>query len=394
MKNKFLLLLLIVMPLFGSAQLYINEYSCSNISGPSDAYGEKEDWIEIYNAGATAVNLTGYYLSDKATNLTKWQIPSGTINANGYIMAFCSKRNLVNANQLHPNFNLKQTKFDWIILSNPSGAVVDSIKIIHLTKADHSVGRETNGAATWKLFTTPTPNNTNTGGQNFYTPTPVISLAPGFYSGAQTATISCSDASATIRYTTNGSTPTVTSTLYTGPINITATTVLRAAAFSTNQPSFIETNSYFINVTHTVPVVSVCSQGVYNLMANGNQTPTVGAFELFEDNGAFIDEGQGDFNKHGNDSWAYPQRGFDYITRDQFGYAAELEHQIFPESSRDKFQRVILKPAASDNYSFEDGAHIRDAFVHTLSIRADMKLDERTWRPCVVYLKWSILGGL
>jgi gliding motility-associated-like protein len=392
MKNKFLLLLLIVIPLFGSAQLYINEYSCSNISGPSDAYGEKEDWIEIYNAGATSVNLTGYYLSDKATNLTKWQIPSGTINANGYIMAFCSKRNLVNANQLHPNFNLKQTKFDWIILSNPSGAVVDSIKIIHLTKADHSVGRETNGAATWKLFTTPTPNNANTGGQNFYTPTPVISLAPGFYSGAQTATITCSDASASIRYTTNGTTPTVTSTLYTGPINITATTVLRAAAFSTNQPSFIETNSYFINVTHTVPVVSVCSQGVYNLMANGNQTPTVGAFELFEENGAFIDEGQGDFNKHGNDSWAYPQRGFDYITRDQFGYAAELEHQIFPESTRDKFQRVILKPAASDNYSFEDGAHIRDAFVHTLSIRADMKLDERTWRPCVVYLNGQYWG--
>lgn len=392
MKNKFLLLLLIVLPLFGSAQLYINEYSCSNISGPSDAYGEKEDWIEIYNAGATSVNLTGYYLSDKASNLTKWQIPSGTINSNGYIMAFCSKRNLVNGNQLHPSFNLKQTKSDWIILSNPSGAVVDSIKIIHLTKADHSVGRVTNGAATWKLFTTPTPNNANTGAQNFYTPNPIISLAPGFYTGAQTATITCADPSATIRYTTNGTNPTVTSTLYTGPINITATTVLRAVAFSTNQPSFIETNSYFINVTHTIPVVSVCSQGVFNLIANGNQTPVVGSFELFEDNGTFIDEGQGDFNEHGNDSWAYPQRGFDYITRDQFGYAAELEHQIFPEKTRDKFQRVILKPAASDNYSFEDGAHIRDAFVQTLSIRADMKLDERTWRPCVVYLNGQYWG--
>ena len=53
---------------------------------------------------------------------------------------------------------------------------------------------------------------------------------------------------------------------------------------------------------------------------------------------------------------------------------------------------MILKPAASDNYSFEDGAHIRDAFVHTLSIRADMKLDERTWRPCVVYLNGQYWG--
>ena len=72
--------------------------------------------------------------------------------------------------------------------------------------------------------------------------------------------------------------------------------------------------------------------------------------------------------------------------RDQYGYNGDLEHQIFPEKTRDNFQRLILKPAASDNYSFEQGAHIRDAFIHTLSIRADMKLDERTWRPCVVYL--------
>jgi len=376
------------------AQLWINEYSCSNVSGITDAFGQREDWIEIYNAGGSAVDLTGYYLSDKATNLMKWQIPSGSINANGYKMVFCSKQDLVSGNQYHPNFSLKQTANEWIILSNPSGVVVDSIKIIHLTKADHSVGRSTNGASDWKLFTTPTPNAANAGGQNFYIPTPVMSLAPGFYPAAQSVTITCSDPTATIRYTTNGSNPTTTSTAYAGPINITTTTVLRAAAFGIDQPSFTETNSYFIGVSHSVPVVSVCSQQVYDLVANGNQNGAtkIGSFELFEDDGAFIDEGQGEFNKHGNDSWAYYQRGFDYITRDEFGYAAELEHQIFPEKTRDNFQRVILKPAASDNYSFENGAHIRDAFIHTLSIRADMKLDERTWRPCVVYLNGQYWG--
>jgi gliding motility-associated-like protein len=379
---------------FSYSQVIINEYSCSNMTGITDAYGEREDWIELYNTSGTTVDLTGYYLSDKANNLTKWQIPSGTIAPNGYKMAFCSSRNTVNGNQYHTNFNLKQTDGEWIILSNASGVVQDSLKIIHMTKADHSIGRSTNGAIDWKLFTTPTPNAANTGAQNFYVPKPVMSLAPGFYSGTQTVTITCSDPTATIRYTTNGFNPTAASTLYTGPITISATTVLRAAAFGTNQPSFIETNSYFINVTHTIPVVSVCSQSVFNLVANGNQNPAnvVGSFELFEENGAFIDEGQGHFNKHGNDSWAYAQRGFDYITRDQFGYADDIEHQIFPESSRDEFQRVMLKPAASDNYPFENGAHIRDAFIHTLSIRSKMKLDERTWRPCIVYLNGQYWG--
>jgi len=307
-------------------------------------------------------------------------------------MVFCSKRNTLNNNQYHTNFTISQTANDWIILSNPSGIVSDSFKIKHLTKSNNSVGRSSNGATDFKLFTSPTPNTTNTGAVNFYTPKPVFSISPGFYPTTQTISISCADPAATIRYTLNGSDPTISSTLYTAPVSITSTKVLRAIAFSTNLPSFIESNTYFINVNHSVPVVSVCSQGVFSLIANGNQIETVGAFELFEQDGTFIDEGQGDFNKHGNDSWSYSQRGFDFIMRDQYGYNKDLNHQIFPEKTRDNFQRVILKPAASDNYSFEDGAHIRDAFIQTLSDRAKMKLDERTSRPCVVYLNGQYWG--
>jgi gliding motility-associated-like protein len=394
----FLILLLVA----GSAnsQVIINEYSCSNMNGPLDNYGENEDWIELYNTTGAPIDLTGYYLSDKSSNLLKWQIPSGNIAANAYKMVMCSKRNTVNGNELHPNFNLKQTRGEWIILSNTLGNVIDSIKIVHLTQTDHSVGRSTNGAVDWKLFLTPTPNAANTGAQNFYEPTPVMNVAPGFYAGAQLVTITCSNAAVIIRYTTDGSYPTAASTAYTGPINIATTTVLRATAFGVEAPSFTETNSYFINVNHDVCVVSVCSDDVYDLVANGNQggwggtANKVGGFELFEQDGTFIDEGDGHFNKHGNDSWAYAQRGFDFIMRDQFGYNDVIDHQIFPaDTPRDKFQRVILKPGASDNYPFEPGgAHIRDAFVHTLSIRADMLLDERTWRPCVVYLNGEYWG--
>jgi gliding motility-associated-like protein len=377
---------------FSFGQVIINEYSCSNVTGITDAYGEREDWIELFNPTGTTVNLTGWYLSDKANNLTKWMIPSGTINSSGYKMVFCSKRNTVNGNQYHPNFNLSQTEGDWIILSNNFGNVVDSFKIVHMTKSNHSVGRSTNGAPDFKLFTTPTPNAANTGAINFYTPNPIVNIQAGFYTSPQTITISCPDPTATIRYTLDGSDPTVTSTLYSGPITISTTKVLRTTAFSANLPSFTETNTYFINVTHTIPVVSVCGAGLNTLLINGNQIEPVGGFELFEDNGLFIDEGQGDFNEHGNDSWAYDQRGFDFVMRDQYGYNGDLEHQIFPDKTRDNFQRLILKPAASDNYSFEQGAHIRDAFIHTLSIRADMKLDERTSRPCVVYLNGNYWG--
>ena len=129
-----LLSFLFCLPFLVFSQVVINEYSCSNMTGPTDAFGEREDWIELYNTTGASVDLTGWYLSDKASNLTKWQVPSGNINANGFKMVFCSKRDLVSGNQYHPNFNLSQTGGDWIILSNPSAVVVDSFKIDRTTR--------------------------------------------------------------------------------------------------------------------------------------------------------------------------------------------------------------------------------------------------------------------
>ncbi len=396
MVRVFLSIALLIFTSNSFSQVVINEYSCSNISGPTDAFGQNEDWIELFNTSAAPVDLTGYFLSDKSTNLGKWSVPSGTIPANGFLMVFCTSRNLVSGNELHPNFKLTQTKNDWIILSNPSLAVQDSIKIVHFTKNNHSVGRETNGSGVWKLFLNPTPNAANVGAVNFYTTTPTFSVTPGFYPGAQNVAITCPDAGSTIRYTLDGSMPTTTSTLYSVPINIPTTKVLRAKAFSTNEPSFTESGTYFINVNHTIPVLSVAGFGnnsVQTLLDGNSGITPQGFFEMYEADNSFVDAGEGEFNKHGNDSWAYDQRGFDFIMKDQFGYNDAIGHQIFPEKSRTSFQRLIIKAGASDNYPFENGAtHIRDAFVHTLSQKAELKMDERTWKPCVLYVNGVYWG--
>src|SRR5436190_8479274 len=58
--------------------------------------------------------------------------------------------------------------------------------------------------------------------------TPTFSPAPGTYSAAQSVSLSTSTAGAQIRYTTDGSTPTATSALYGGPINVAATMTIKA----------------------------------------------------------------------------------------------------------------------------------------------------------------------
>ena|GEM_PF-4093732 len=60
-----------------SEGLFINEFMANNDTTIVDANGEYDDWIEIYNAGSTPINLGGMYLTDDAGDPTKWMIPVG-----------------------------------------------------------------------------------------------------------------------------------------------------------------------------------------------------------------------------------------------------------------------------------------------------------------------------
>lgn len=393
------------------AQVMINEYSCSNLSTYLDNFGGYEDWIELYNAGGTSVSLSGYHLSDNKTNVTKWTFGAVNIPANGFVRVWASGHNVTTGANLHTNFSLTQCKPDMIVLANASGTILDSLTL-QRTKLGHSRGRTTNGAATWSVFLTPTPNNSNntaTANQTYVT-TPAMSVGPGFYAGAQVVTLTCPDPNTTIRYTTNGSTPNGGSTAYSTPINISTTTVLRAVAFSStaNTPaSFVSSNTYFINSPHTVNVISIFGDQLGTLM-NGTQiNPEVGV-EYFDSSKTFRTEGYGQANKHGNDSWSYPQRGIDFICFDEYGYNYALQHRFFEPSSRVDFQHLIFKAAANDNYPFEcpaagnpnawgdptlfDGAHIRDSYVHVVAQKAGMHVDVRSWAPMIMYVNGAYWG--
>jgi hypothetical protein len=365
---------------FGDGPLLINEYSASNRNF-NDGFNRNEDWIELYNSDPdTYFNLSGYYLSNNIDNPTKWQIQGGVIPPNSRVLVFCSNRDISSGTVLHANFDLTQTDADEIVIADPSGNVIESVEMF-VTQTNHSYGRTTNGAATWSIFSTPTPGQSNANGFSDYATKPTLSVAPGRYPGPITVALSSAGANEQIRYTTNGATPTATSTLYVGPIPVAVSTVIRARSFSTIPgilPGFIETNTYFINENSSLPVVSLSGDGdLLQLLAGTTIEPT-GYFEYFETDGAFIDETMGDFDRHGNDSWAYNQRGIDFVARDDHGYKRRLEHQFFETTDRTSFRRLILKAAGSDNYPGQDGgAHIRDVFVQTISQSAGLELDER-----------------
>jgi hypothetical protein len=79
--------------------------------------------------------------------------------------------------------------------------------------------------------------------------TPTLSPGAGTYTSAQTVTISSATPSATIYYTTNGSTPTTSSAVYSGPIGVSSTETLEAMATAGGYTSSgVGTAAYTINL--------------------------------------------------------------------------------------------------------------------------------------------------
>ncbi|HYD22226.1 MAG TPA: lamin tail domain-containing protein, partial [Flavipsychrobacter sp.] len=126
MKRLFTLLFILIASTISKAQVVINEYSCSNLNSYPDNYGDYEDWIELYNAGGTAVNLQGYWLSDDPADIQKYQIPAGvTINPGARRMVFCSDRNTFSGGNVHTSFKLKQTRGEKFVFADPAGNILD-----------------------------------------------------------------------------------------------------------------------------------------------------------------------------------------------------------------------------------------------------------------------------
>lgn len=144
----------------------------------------------------------------------------------------------------------------------------------------------------WCITPTPTPDTTNNAQKCFtgYATPPTFNLKAGFYKGAQYLKLTTSNANFIIRYTENGNIPDTNSTIYKNNIILDKSKVIRARCYDkTGQylPGKIFTNTYFINETITLPVISISTDssnlwdwdtGMYVIGPGGSGgTPDFGA---------------------------------------------------------------------------------------------------------------------
>lgn len=407
----FITSLLLTMTVSMRAQLVINELMQSNIDCLLDDINDYPDsWVELYNTGTTAVNLSEYSIGLTDNPADAWKLPYKSIPSKQYVVIYCDKV----ANGIHADFKIDSGKGALYLFRK--NAVAEELPNLAKQPAPNiSYGRKTDGSDTWGYQSTPTPSSANCGticsdilGEPVFSMPGKVRTNQAPFSLKLSLPDDCPEGTV-IRYTTNGSEPTKESPVYTSPITISSTCTIRAKLFC---EGFLSprstTHSYiFFNRTLTLPVVSIVTDN-----------------KFFYDNqqGIYV---QGTYNS-GKANYKYDWRrpiNFEYFegtdtestlnqlceTRVQGGASRDcvlkslvvyankrfgkkrLKYEFFPDQKPglDNFKSILLRNAGNDF----DYLYMRDAIIQrTMAQHTD--LDWQAWRPAIVYINGIYKGIL
>ncbi|UCH88728.1 MAG: CotH kinase family protein, partial [Thermoplasmata archaeon] len=298
---------------------------------------------------------------------------------------------------LHTNFKIDASG-ETLVLSDSTGKIIERIDTGNIP-TDHSRGRPSDGGTEWMIFPQPTPgiSNNTPGFQDLSAPVQA-SIPGGFYDNSISLALTTDSPTAVIFYTLDGNDPSVTSTKYTAPINISKTTVVKARPFDEGfLPGRIMTHTYFINEISVLTVISLSTPpanlwdpeiGIYT---KGNYTNYNQDWErplhveLYEPNGNLgfsVDAGMAIV---GQATRTLPQKSLAIFARGKYGYS-EMNHQIFPDLPITEFKSLTLRNSGNDYKS----TLFRDAMMQSLV--KNTEIDTQGYRPAIVYINGAYWG--
>ncbi|HRH67119.1 MAG TPA: CotH kinase family protein, partial [Bacteroidia bacterium] len=353
--------------------------------------------IEVHNQTATSTDLSGrVWLSFLVDN------------SQSYFGSVPTWFHPAPQQYLHAKFKLNRNG-EKVFLVNGSGTVLDS-KNTGTIEPDNSIGRNPDGSTTWCIASTPTPGASNNSANcyNGYATIPVFSLASGFYPVTQTLSLSTAFPNSQIRYTLDGTDVSASSTVYTGPISLSATTTVKARVFSTGAlPSQTVTNTFFINLNCRLPVYAVTTDP-YNLYDYNNgifvqgpnaqaANPHFGAnywmdwekpiyLEYFDRDKIRAFRFNSGLKITGGWSRMADQKSLEIMLSDKYGLS-KLNYPLESDKPwNDKWDDFILHTTGNDR----GVCHMRDPMMQRLL--KPTNIDYLAYEPCLLYINGQSWG--
>lgn len=397
------------------AQLIINELMQSNIDCIFDDETNEfpDSWVELYNSGSDIAYLNEYSIGLTDDYYQSWTLPSGAIAPGQFVIIYCDKA----AYGRHTNFRLESGK-DGAVYLFRNGGIANHIAGMPKQPAPNvAYGRASDGSPEWGYMLTPTPGSANRGGtSDIILDEPQFSEAGRVTTGAASISLALSvpegsPAGTVIRYTLNGTEPDEGSTLYQEPLNIRATTTVRAKLFCSGCVSPRSTTQSYIYLprTMTMPVVSLVSNNDYFYNSRigilYEEAGWDGRTENYEFNWRrpvnmeyFPAEGQPSVLNQlcetrvqggGTRSENYLKSLALYANK-RFG-AKRFDYEFFPDQKPGltKYKSLLLRNAGNDFFY----CYMRDAVVQRV-MGSHVDVDWSAWQPAIVYLNGQYIGML
>ena len=173
------------------------------------------DYIEVYNRSGESINLKGYGLSDHRGGTPNFVFDDYELPPYSYAIVFAAGWVPDREERIFADFKISDE--DTIYLTNPRGKIIDCVAMVH-TEANIVYARERDGADNWTTMMG-SPWGSNEKSRHILVPNgwkePEFSVQSGIYENAFELELI---GEGNIYYTMDGSTPTLESQQYLGPI--------------------------------------------------------------------------------------------------------------------------------------------------------------------------------
>ncbi len=393
------------------ASIFVNEIQTANLDqyvDPSWNYGA---WVEIYNASETSVQLRGYWVSDDPERLRKVRITQNTtIPAGGFKNLWLEHHDKYCLSQLALKLNPEGGTF---YLSTSAGEVVASVEYPAIPPRS-SYARTEDGGDEWSLSSTPTPSATNEG-MTFCTErleAPVVTRESQVFSGTLVFGVGI-PSGCTLRYTTDGSTPTLSngSTSTNGYFSITASSVYRFALFRSGYLSSpVVTRSFILrDKNFTLPIISVVTDsknlysdtmGIFVRGTNGRAGRGQSSkcnwnmdwdrpcnFELLSPEGRSLVNQETQMSRSGGWSRAWTPYSFKIHATKYFEGKNTLDYPFFDAKPYMKHKTLLIRNGGNDN-----NCRVKDPFLQQIVATSGLDVDYQEYQPVVHYINGLYRG--
>ena len=400
-----------------AARVVINEIQVSNLDMFLDRSLNYGGYVEIYNPSTRGFSLEGLYVSDDAGNLMKAMLNShsGAVPAKGFGIIWFDHATRDNG---QVDFKLNMDG-GTIYISDPSGRLLVS-QTYPPAVSRTSYARTTDGGNEWGVTAQPTPGASNSGSGAFVDannyerlPMPELSHDSQVFTTPFTLTATVPEG-ATLRYTTDGTTPTdVGGLTYTDGIGISTTTVVRMRLYQEGRlPSPVKTCSYILrDKDYMLPVLSVVadpkslysdSLGIFVTGVNGTSGSGIdfpcnwnmdwdrlAAFNYITASGDSVHSQEVALTRFGGWSRSWYPYNFKLKAQSLYEGQSYLTFPFFPNKPYQRNKVLQVRNGGNDLL-----CRIKDAALHNIIISSGLHLDCQDYMPVHTFINGQYIGML